>query len=114
MCPYFAPSGAFRGRTYPAVTRGGGLLSFMSRRSEKSPSASSAAAHTSLVVLPGAREAFTPRELVSAYEDFVRGEPQYLYAETGIEASAYRFGTRVLLVYEETETGAIVLIHPTS
>jgi hypothetical protein len=65
----------------------------VSRRLEKSLSASSAAGHTSLVVLPSAREAFTPRELVSAYEDFVRG-PQYLDAETGIEASAYRFGAR--------------------
>ena len=86
----------------------------MSRRSEKSPSASSAAAHTSVVVLPSAREAFTPRELGCAYEDFVRGEPRYLDAESGIEASAYRFGARVLLVYEESETGAIVLFHPTS
>jgi hypothetical protein len=114
MCPYFAPSGAVRGLTYPAVTRGGGLLRFVSRRSEKSPSASSAAVHTSLLELPSAREAFTPRELVSAYADFIRGEPQYRDAETGIEASAYRFGARVLLVYEESETGAIVLIHPTS
>jgi hypothetical protein len=66
------------------------------------------------VVLPNAREAFTPRELVAAYEDFVGGEPQYLDAERGIKASAYHFDARALLVYEESETGSIVLIHPAS
>ena len=71
-----------------------------------------ASAATSLVVLPSAREGFAPRELVAAYEDFVRGEPRYHDAETGIKASAYRFGTRVLLVYEKSEEGAIVLIRP--
>ena len=71
-----------------------------------------ASAATSLVVLPSAREGFAPHELVAAYEDFVRGEPRYLDAETGIEAKAYRFGTRVLLAYEKSEEGAIVLIRP--
>jgi hypothetical protein len=66
------------------------------------------------VVLAGAREAFTPRELVRAYEDFVGGGPQYHDAERGIKASAYRYDSRVLFVYEETEKGSIVLIHPTS
>jgi hypothetical protein len=71
-----------------------------------------ASAATSLVVLPSACEGFAPHELVAAYEDFVRGESRYLDAETGIEAAAYRFGTRVLLVYEESEEGVIVLIRP--
>jgi hypothetical protein len=35
-------------------------------------------------------------------------------AETGLRAAAYRFGTRVLLVYEESETGVVILIHPTA
>lgn len=80
----------------------------------RSRGASSVTGLTSLVVLPGAREAFTPRELVSAYEDFLVGEPQYHDAETGIKASAYRYDGRVLFVYEESETGSIVFIHPTS
>jgi hypothetical protein len=52
----------------------------------------------SLVVKPSARERFTPRELIAAYEDFIRSEPQYLDAETGIKATAYLFGAGVLLV----------------
>ena len=68
----------------------------------------------SVVVEPGAREAFTPRELVDAYEDFEKNGPQYLNAETGLRAAAYRYGERVLIVYEESEAGVVVLIHPTS
>jgi hypothetical protein len=68
----------------------------------------------SVVVQPSARKRFTPRELVSAYEDFVGGEPQYVDAETGLRASAYQFGERVLIVYQESETDVVVLIHPTS
>jgi hypothetical protein len=68
----------------------------------------------SLIVQPSARERFTPRELVAAYEDFVGGEPQYLDAETGIRASAYRLGAGVLLIYEEPETHVVVLIHPSA
>jgi hypothetical protein len=68
----------------------------------------------SLVVKPSARERFTPRELIAAYEDFLGSEPQYLDAETGIKATAYLFGAGVLLVYEEPETHVVVLIHPTS
>jgi hypothetical protein len=68
----------------------------------------------SVVVLPSARETFSPCELASAYKDFLERGPQYLDAETGIRASAYRFGERVLLVYEESETGLVVLIRPTS
>jgi hypothetical protein len=68
----------------------------------------------SVVVEPSARESFTPRELADAYKEFTEHGPQYLEAETGIGASAYRFGKRVLLVYEESETGVVVLIHPTS
>jgi hypothetical protein len=68
----------------------------------------------SLVVKPSARERFTPRELVDAYEDFLGSEPQYLEAETGIKATAYLFGAGVLLVCEEPETHVVVPIHPTS
>ena len=68
----------------------------------------------SVVVDLSARETFTPRELADAYKDFERHGPQYLDAETGLRASAYRFGERVLLVYEEAETGLVILIHPTS
>jgi len=68
----------------------------------------------SIVVEPSAREAFTPRELSDAYEDFEKSGPQYPNAETGLRAAAYRFGERVLIVYEESETGLVVLIHPTS
>jgi hypothetical protein len=68
----------------------------------------------SVVVQPSARGRFTPRELVAAYKDFVGGEPQYVDAETGIKASAYRFAAGVLLVYEESEAGVVVLVHPTT
>jgi hypothetical protein len=69
---------------------------------------------TSVVVTPSAREMFTPRELADAYQQFKERGPQYLSAELGIRASAYQFGTRVLIVYEESETGVVILIHPTS
>ena len=68
----------------------------------------------SVVVTPSARETFTPRELTDAYKVFKERGPQYLDTETCIKASAYRFGERVLLVYQESETGLVVLIHPTS
>jgi ribosomal protein S18 acetylase RimI-like enzyme len=55
----------------------------------------------SVVVDPSARETFTPRELTDAFEDFIERGPQYLDAETRIRASAYRYGERVLCVYEE-------------
>jgi hypothetical protein len=67
-----------------------------------------------VIVEPSAREAFTPRELTDAYKDFEKRGPQYLDAETGIKASAYRFGERVLLIYEEVETGVVVLMHPST
>jgi len=67
-----------------------------------------------LVVKPSARERFTPRELIAAYEDFLGNEPQYLDAETGIKATAHLFGAGVLLVYEEPETHVVVLIHPSA
>jgi hypothetical protein len=35
-------------------------------------------------------------------------------AESGLKTSAYRFGTRVLVAYEEAETGLVLLIHPMS
>ena len=68
----------------------------------------------SLVVQPSARERFTARELIAAYEDFIRDEPQYVDAGTGIKAATYRFGMRVLFVYEESETGLVILLHPAS
>jgi len=64
----------------------------------------------SVVVTPSARETFTPRELADAYKDFETRGPQYLDDETGIKASAYRFGERVLLVYEESESGLVTLV----
>jgi hypothetical protein len=67
-----------------------------------------------VVVDPSARETFTPRELTAAYKQFEERGPQYVNAETGIRAAAYRFGERVLLVYKESEMGVVVLIHPTS
>jgi hypothetical protein len=68
----------------------------------------------SLVVSPSAREKFTPRELTTAYEDFIRSEAQYLDAETGHKATAYLFGAGVLLVCEEPETHVVMLIHPST
>jgi hypothetical protein len=68
----------------------------------------------SVIVEPSAREAFTPRELAEAYEDFEKSGPQYLNAETGLRTAAYRFGERLLIIYEESEAGVVVLIHPTS
>ena len=67
-----------------------------------------------VVVEPSARKAFTPRELADAYKEFIECGPQYLNAETGLSASAYRFGERVLLVYEESKTSLMVLIHPSA
>jgi hypothetical protein len=69
---------------------------------------------TSVVVTPSAREAFTPRELTDAYNEFKERGPQYLCGESILRAAAYQFGTRVLLVDEESETGVVVLTHPTS
>jgi 16S rRNA C1402 (ribose-2'-O) methylase RsmI len=68
----------------------------------------------SVVVTPSARERFTARELTDAYEKFIERGPQYVEAETGLRAAAYRFGERVLVVYEEPETGVVVLSHLTS
>jgi hypothetical protein len=60
-----------------------------------------------VIVTPSARETFTPRELIAAYKQFEERGPQYVDAETGLRAAAYRFGERVLLVYEESETGVL-------
>jgi hypothetical protein len=68
----------------------------------------------SVVFTPSAREIFTPRELVAAYEEFTEHGGQQQDAESGVKAAAYCFGERVLLVYEESETGLVVLIHPTA
>jgi len=55
-----------------------------------------------------------PCELVAAYKECTEHGPQHQDAETGLGASAYWFGERVLIVYEESETGVVVLIDPTS
>jgi hypothetical protein len=68
----------------------------------------------SVVVEPSARETFTPCELTAAYKEFTEHGPQYQDAETGLSASAHCFGERVLLVYEESEAGVVVLTHPRS
>jgi hypothetical protein len=68
----------------------------------------------SVVVDSSARETFTPRELADANKQFIERGPQYLSDETGVKAAAYRFGERVLLVYEEAETGMVVLMHPSA
>jgi hypothetical protein len=65
-----------------------------------------------VIVEPGTRETFTPRELVDAYEKFMKHGPRYLDAQSGIGGSAYRFDTRLLLVYEEPESGLVVLTQP--
>jgi hypothetical protein len=64
----------------------------------------------SVVVQPSAREAFTSRELADAYKDFEKQGPQYSDAETGVKAAAYQYGERVLVVYEESEAGVVILI----
>jgi hypothetical protein len=69
---------------------------------------------TSVVVTPSARKRFTPGELTDAYEHFKERGPQYVDAESGLRAAAYRFGERVLLVYEESETAVVVLTHARS
>ena len=66
-----------------------------------------------VVVHPSARETFTPREITTAYKQFEERGPQYVDGKSGLRAAAYRFGEPVLLVYEESETGVVVLIHPT-
>jgi hypothetical protein len=68
----------------------------------------------SVVVDPSARETFTPCELAAVYKEFTEHGPQLLDLETGLSASAYRFGERVLLIYEESEAGVVVLTHPRS
>ena len=63
-----------------------------------------------VVATPGARETFTPRELAEAYKAFIERGPQYLHAETGIKVSVFRFGERVLHLYEESEMGLVTLV----
>jgi hypothetical protein len=66
----------------------------------------------SVIVEPSTRETFTPRELADAYEEVMKHGPRYLDAESGIEGSVYRFGMRVLILYEEPETGVMVFCSP--
>jgi len=68
----------------------------------------------SLVVDPSARKTFTPRELTAAYKHFEVIGPQYVNVETGIRVAVYRFGERVLRVYQESETDVVVLMHPSA
>ncbi len=58
---------------------------------------------------PSAYETFTPRELSAAYKDYAERGPQYVNAETGLKAAAYRFGARLLIVCEEPEVGVVTL-----
>jgi hypothetical protein len=67
-----------------------------------------------VVATPSARETFTPHELSAAYKDFEKRGAQYLDAQTGLRAAAYRFGAQMLIVYEEPETGLVVLSLSTS
>jgi hypothetical protein len=67
---------------------------------------------TSVIVEPGTRETFTPGELTDAYKRFMKYGPRYLDAESGIEGSVYGFGTRTVVVYEEPESGVVVLTQP--
>ena len=66
----------------------------------------------SVVVQPSAREMFTPHELSAAFKEFIERGPQYLEAEAGIRAAAYQSGERMLLLYEESDTGLVVLGGP--
>ena len=66
----------------------------------------------SVVVTPSAREMFTPHELSAAFKEFIERGPQYLEAEAGIRAAAYQSGERMLLLYEESDTGLVVLGGP--
>ena len=63
----------------------------------------------SVVVTLSARETFTPRELSAAYEDYTEHGPQYVNTETGLRATVYRFGARVLIVCEEPGRGLVTL-----
>jgi hypothetical protein len=67
-----------------------------------------------VLVYPSARETFTPREITTAYKQFEERGAQYVDAETGLRAAAYWIGTRMLLVYKESDTGVVVLTHPRS
>jgi hypothetical protein len=68
----------------------------------------------SIVVQPSARETLTPRALATAYRDFTESGPRYVNAQSGLKASAYQFGTRVLIAYEEAETGVVLHVHQPS
>ncbi len=61
-----------------------------------------------VVATPSARETFTPRELSAAYEDYTEHGPQYVNAETGLRAAAYRFDERVLIVCEAPQSGVVL------
>jgi hypothetical protein len=65
-----------------------------------------------VIVDPSARETFTPCELITAYKQYEERGPQYVDAETGLRAAVYRLGERVLLVYEESEEGVVILYSP--
>ena len=64
-----------------------------------------------VVVTPSARERFTPRELGALRTRTIHTErgPQYVNAQTGLRATAYRFDVRVLIVCEEPESGVVML-----
>ncbi len=62
-----------------------------------------------VMTTPSAREKFTPRELSVAYEDYTERGPQYVNAQTGLRATVYRFGARLLIVCQEPESGVMML-----
>jgi len=65
-----------------------------------------------VVGVRSARETFTRCELAAAYKEFAEHGLQHQDEKTGLSVSAYRFGERVLLVYEESEAGVVVLTSP--
>ena len=83
----------------------------MAANSSSGPVSQGRGSATGVVVQPRAREAFIPREIAEAYKEFTNHGPQHRDAETGLGVSVYRFGERVLIVYEESETGLVVLTH---
>jgi hypothetical protein len=103
-------TGSSYGRRRIVATREG-AAAFVGGRFRE---ARNAPAATGVVAQPSAREGFTARELVAACGDFLEDEARYRDAETGLKAAAYRFRARVLFVYEEPETGVVVLLRPPS
>jgi hypothetical protein len=67
----------------------------------------------SVVVEPSAREAFTPRELTDAYKDF-ESAGRDVWTPRPVLRPQLTGLARVLIVYEKSEAGVVILIRPTS